>query len=79
MKKKVLGMAAIMLALSTASFAQNYVNAPAAVKASFAKDFPRSTTKWEKEGTNYEANFKENGKSHVQRFTIVKGTNSILR
>lgn len=61
--KKVLGLAAIMLALSTASFAQKNVNAPASVKSSFAKDFPGMTTKWEKEGSNYEANFKQDGKT----------------
>lgn len=76
--KKVLGFAAILLALNTASFAQKekkenektemnekakHVDAPAAVKMSFAKDFPGITTKWEKEGSNYEANFKQNGKS----------------
>lgn len=35
---------------------------PAAVKTSFAKDFPGIITKWEKEKANYEANFKQNGK-----------------
>lgn len=76
--KKVFGIATILLALSTVSFAQKekveskktemnesakYANAPVAVKTSFAKDFPRITTKWEKEGANYEANFKQNGKT----------------
>jgi Skp family chaperone for outer membrane proteins len=61
--KKVLSIAAVFMALSTASFAQKNVPAPAAVKSSFAKDFPGATTKWEKEGVNYEANFKQEGKS----------------
>ncbi len=61
--KKLLGMAAIMFAMSTPSFAQKNVKAPAPVVTSFAKDFPNAITKWEKEGANYEANFKVNGKS----------------
>ena len=36
---------------------------PATVKISFAKDFPGIITKWEKEKANYEANFKQNGKT----------------
>jgi hypothetical protein len=34
---------------------------PAAVKTSFAKQFPGATAKWEKEAANYEAGFKKNG------------------
>ncbi len=34
---------------------------PAAVKASFAKEYPGITPKWEKENGNYEVNFKQNG------------------
>ena len=36
---------------------------PSAVKTSFAKDFPGTSPKWEKEAPNYEANFKMDGKS----------------
>lgn len=79
--KKVLSLALILFALSTASFAQKeheeknetakkekaemqkHISAPAAVKTSFEKDFPGVTAKWEKEGANYEANFKQNGKT----------------
>jgi Skp family chaperone for outer membrane proteins len=61
--KKVLGFAVVLMALSTGCFAQKNVQAPAPVKSSFAKDFPGATTKWEKEGVNYEANFKQSGKS----------------
>ena len=34
---------------------------PAAVKSSFAKQYPGVTAKWEKEAGNYEVNFKQNG------------------
>ena len=61
--KKVLGFAVVIVAFSTGCFAQKNVHAPAPVNTSFAKDFPGSTTKWEKEGANYEANFTLNGKS----------------
>lgn len=75
--KKLLGVAAILLALSTTSFAQKeskakerdeeknenkkHAKAPAAVTAAFAKDFPGATGKWDKEGNDYEVNFKNNG------------------
>jgi hypothetical protein len=36
---------------------------PAAVKESFAKQFPGAAAKWEKETGNYEAGFKQNGNS----------------
>lgn len=36
---------------------------PAAVKASFAKKFPGVTVRWEKENNQYEAGFKQNGKT----------------
>ena len=34
---------------------------PAPVKASFAKEYPGTTAKWEKEKGNYEVNFKKDG------------------
>lgn len=36
---------------------------PAAVKESFAKEYPGITPKWEKENGNYEVNFKKSGNS----------------
>lgn len=36
---------------------------PAAAKTSFAKDFPGTSPKWDKENFIYEANFKMNGKT----------------
>lgn len=36
---------------------------PAAAKAAFQKQYPNVTATWEKEGGNYEVNFKEEGKT----------------
>lgn len=64
--KKVIGFAAIMLALSTASFAQEKegghekVNVPAVVKKANMDKYPESKNykvSWEKEKGNYEANW----------------------
>ncbi|MEO6819753.1 MAG: PepSY-like domain-containing protein [Ginsengibacter sp.] len=61
--KKLFSFAFVLLTLGTGCFAQKNVKAPAPVMSSFSKDFPGATTKWEKEGANYEANFKQSGKS----------------
>ncbi len=64
--KKILGLAAIMLALNTASFAQEKegghekVNVPVVVKKANMNKYPESKTQkvtWEKEKGNYEANW----------------------
>ncbi len=64
--KKVLGFAAIMLALNTASFAQENegghqkINVPAVVKKANMEKYPESKNQkitWEKEKGNYEANW----------------------
>lgn len=39
------------------------VQAPAAAKEAFMKAHPNTTGSWEKEGSNYEVNFKEAGKT----------------
>ena len=64
--KKLLGFAAIMLALNTTSFAQEnegsheHINVPAVVKSANTKKYPESKTHhitWETEKGNYEANW----------------------
>lgn len=64
--KKILGFTAIMLALSTASSAQENegghqkINVPAVVKKANMQKYPESKTQkitWEKEKGNYEANW----------------------
>lgn len=64
--KKILGLAAIMLALNTASFAQENegghekINVPAVVKKANLDKYPQSKNykvTWEKEKGNYEANW----------------------
>lgn len=62
--EQVLIMAAFALALSVPAHAQMLKPAqvPAAVKATFKTKFPAITSNtWEKEGTNYETGFKQNG------------------
>ncbi|HZW71103.1 MAG TPA: PepSY-like domain-containing protein [Hanamia sp.] len=64
--KKILGLAAILLAVNTASFAQEKegghekVNVPAVVKKANMDKYPESKNykvTWEKEKGNYEANW----------------------
>lgn len=64
--KKILGLTAILLALGTASFAQEnegghkHINVPAVVKRANMDKYPESKTyhiTWEKEKGNYEANW----------------------
>lgn len=64
--KKVLGFVTVMLALNTASFAQENegghqkINVPAVVKKANLEKYPESKTykvTWEKEKGNYEANW----------------------
>jgi hypothetical protein len=52
----------------------NYTSVPAAVKASFKKEFPAiAEAKWELENRNYEANFKSDGHS-MSAVLDAKGT-----
>lgn len=82
--KKVFGIAAILLALSTATFAQeknekneeqkemkSKVNVPAAVRSALAKKYPNaSKITWEKENGNYEANWGgKSGEDQSVQFT----------
>lgn len=64
--KKILGLTAILFALSSATFAQEneggneHINVPAAVKSANMKKYPQSKMHhitWEKENGNYEANW----------------------
>ena len=64
--KKILGLTAILFALSSATFAQEneggneHINVPAVVKNANMKKYPESKTHhvtWEKEKGNYEANW----------------------
>lgn len=61
---KKLSMSAIAVIVITFSACAQKIDAakvPAAVKTSFAKQFPGTSVKWEKEGTKYEAGFKQGG------------------
>ncbi|HEY8658774.1 MAG TPA: PepSY-like domain-containing protein [Hanamia sp.] len=75
--KKIIGLAAILFALSTAIFAQeksemnNKVNVPSAVRTALAKKYPAATkVAWEKEKGNYEANWGgKSGEDNSVQFT----------
>ena len=62
--KQVMIMAAFALALAAPAYAQvlKPAQVPAAVSATFKAKFPAvKTNTWEKEGSKYEAGFKQNG------------------
>jgi hypothetical protein len=78
--KRIFNLAAILFALSTASFAQNEkkemenkekITVPAAVKAALLKKYPDATEiTWEKENGNYEANWGgKSGEDNSVQFT----------
>lgn len=71
MKKYIL-MIAVIATIGLSADAQKMAAArvPAAVKATFAKQFPTATAKWEKEDGNYEAGFKMDGKDMSALFTV---------
>ena len=54
---------AVSIAFSASAQKLNAAKVPAAVKASFAKQYPSTTAKWEKEDGKYEAGFKKDGSS----------------
>ena len=61
--KKLLLMTALVAAIGFSACAQKLdaSKVPAAVKTTFAKQYPGVTAKWEKEDGKYEAGFKHNG------------------
>ena len=61
--KKLMTLAACFAAIGFSASAQKMdaAKVPAAVKASFAKQYPGTTAKWEKEDGKYEAGFKKDG------------------
>ncbi|MCW3117182.1 MAG: hypothetical protein JWM28_1264 [Chitinophagaceae bacterium] len=63
--KQLLILVLAITTLTVAACAQKLdaSKVPAAVKTAFAKQYPGVTAKWEKEKSNYEAGFKQNGTS----------------
>lgn len=61
--KKIMMMAIVAVSIAFTASAQKLdaAKVPAAVKASFSKQYSGITAKWEKEEGKYEANFKHNG------------------
>jgi len=64
--KKIIGLAAILFALSSTSFAQEnenneHMSVPAKVKSALKQKYPEArNVGWEKENGNYEANWAVN-------------------
>jgi len=74
--KKILGIAAILFAISTATFAQEKKNkenikVPAAVQTALQQKYPEAkNVGWEKEDGNYEANWGgKSGEDNSVQFT----------
>lgn len=63
--KKLFYFSALIALLFLSACVQKLSEAdvPASVKASFNKQYPGVTAKWEKENSAYEVNFEENGKN----------------
>ena len=59
----MIGIFAISIAFSACAQKLDASKVPAVVKASFAKQYPGATAKWEKEDGKYEAGFKKDGNS----------------
>jgi hypothetical protein len=60
-KVSILVMMFASFAISACAQKLDASKVPAAVKASFVKEYPGSIAKWEKENGNYEVNFKKDG------------------
>ncbi len=52
-----------MIAVSTSGQKLKESQVPAAAKTAFQKKYPNVIASWEKEGKNYEVNFKQDGKT----------------
>jgi uncharacterized protein YxeA len=74
--KKIIGLTAILFAMSSATFAQEnesneHINVPAVVKTALYKKYPEAKkATWEKENGNYEANWGgKSGEDNSVQFT----------
>jgi len=62
MKTKIVAIALCFLSVPMFAQKMNTKDVPAAVKAGLEKNLQVKEAKWDKEGDNYEANFKKGGK-----------------
>jgi hypothetical protein len=70
MKKALLfAVLATMIGFSAGAQKLDDSKVPAAVKSAFAKKYPGQTAKWENENGQFEAGFKQHGKSMSAVFT----------
>ena len=58
----MVGVLAVSITFSACAQKLKEADVPVAVKASFTKQYPGITAKWEKENGKYEANFKQGSK-----------------
>ena len=72
--KRLLFASLIITSLHVTAQKMDAAKVPAAVKATFAKTYPKATATWEMEDKNYEAGFKQDGKS----ITVVIDTKGTL-
>ncbi len=61
--KRLLCVALIITSLQATAQKMDASKVPTIVKATFARAYPKATAKWEMEDKNYEAGFKQDGKS----------------
>ena len=70
-----MAIATVMVALSACGQKLKESQVPAAAKAAFQKQYPNAKATWEKEDGNYEANFKQDGKTMS---SVIDKTGTIL-
>lgn len=72
--KNLLFASLIITSLQVTAQKMDAAKVPTTVKATFAKAYPKATAAWEMEDKNYEAGFKQDGKS----ITVVIDTKGAL-
>jgi len=72
--KKILVLAAVMIASVATAQKLKETDVPQAVKSTFQKQYPKSKAKWAKEGNNYEAEFELN---KTETSVVIDGSGNI--
>ena len=72
--KRLLFATLVIVSLQVSAQKMDAAKVPATVKATFAKAYPKATATWELEDKNYEAGFKQDGKT----ITVVIDTKGTL-
>ncbi len=69
-KSMMVAILAVSIAFTACAQKLDASKVPTVVKASFAKQYPGATAKWEKEDGKYEANFKQNENTMSAMFEL---------